>query len=367
VASAAVAIGLGAAAGLRRRGTGPTIPLSLALQMNPSPQTIAPRRFEEILSRFGGLRLVVIGDCMLDRYIWGAVERISPEAPVPIVRSKRESVRLGGAANVAANLVALGARAQIFGVVGDDSAAREFRAALRDRGIDDGHVQSDASRPTTVKERVIAQSQQVVRIDRESGAEIAPDLVERIAAAAEAALKDADGVILSDYAKGVVIPPLSGRIIAAARRADRFLSVDPKVSHFRSYVGASLVTPNQAEAGEAFGARITDEASLVRAGNGILEMLDARAVLITRGEQGMSLFEKGGSVTHLPTVAREVFDVTGAGDTVISSFMMARGAGATLLEAAVVSNHAAGVVIREVGATTLTLEELRAAALGAGR
>jgi rfaE bifunctional protein kinase chain/domain len=156
--------------------------------MNPSLQTISPRRLEEILSRFGGLRLVVIGDCMLDRYIWGAVERISPEAPVPIVRSKRESVRLGGAANVAANLVALGARAQLFGVVGDDSAAREVRAALRERGIDDAHVHADSSRPTTVKERVIAQSQQVVRIDRESGAEIAPDLVERIGAAAEAAL-----------------------------------------------------------------------------------------------------------------------------------------------------------------------------------
>lgn len=332
--------------------------------MNPSVQTIPAPRLDAILSHFGGLSILVVGDCMLDRYIWGTVDRISPEAPVPVVRMKDESVRLGGAANVAANLVALGARVHLLGVVGDDGASREFRAALRGRGIDDGGVLEDASRPTTVKERVIAQSQQVVRIDRESPREVAAALVDRLVASAESLLGEVAGVILSDYAKGVVIPPLSGRIIAAARRADRFLAVDPKVSHFRAYSGASLVTPNQAEAGEAFGARIVDQESLVRAGKGIIEMLDARAVLITRGEQGMSLFERGGPVTHLPTVAREVFDVTGAGDTVISSFMMAVGAGATLPEAALLSNHAAGVVIREVGATTLTRDELRAAALG---
>ncbi len=328
--------------------------------------TISALRLKEILSRFERLSFLVVGDCMLDRYIWGTVERISPEAPVPVVRMKGESTRLGGAANVAANLVSLGARVHLLGVLGEDGAAREFRSALRERGIDDAGIVADASRPTTVKERVIAQSQQVVRIDRESPAEIAASVVDRLVARAEAVLGDVNGVVLSDYAKGVVIPPLSGRVIAAARRADRFLAVDPKVSHFRSYVGASLVTPNQAEAGEASGTRIVDEASLVRAGTGIIEMLDARAVLITRGEQGMSLFERDGRVTHLPTVAREVFDVTGAGDTVISSFMMAVGAGATLPEAAVLSNHAAGVVIREVGATTLTREDLRAAALGAG-
>lgn len=343
---------------------GAETPHSQTSEVNPSVQTISAPRLKEILSRFDSLSFLVVGDCMLDRYIWGTVERISPEAPVPVVRVKGDSSRLGGAANVAANLVALGARVRLLGVLGEDGAGRAFRDALRERGIDDAGVLADPSRPTTVKERVIAQSQQVVRIDRESPTEIRRDLLDDLVARAEAALGEVNGVILSDYAKGVVIPSLSGRIIASARRADRFLAVDPKVSHFRSYVGAALVTPNQAEAGEAVGARIVDDASLVRAGTEILGILDARAVLITRGEQGMSLFEKGGRVTHLPTVAREVFDVTGAGDTVISSFMMAVGAGATLPEAAVLSNHAAGVVIREIGATTLTLEELRAAALG---
>lgn len=327
----------------------------------------ASPRLAEILSRFEKLTILVLGDCMLDRYIWGAVDRISPEAPVPVVRLTSESVRLGGAANVAANLVALGARVRLLGVAGADAPARLLRDALRDRGIDDAAVVEDASRPTTVKERVIAQSQQVVRIDRESAADIEPALADRLVRLAEAILPGVDGVILSDYAKGVVIPALSARVIASARAAGRFLAVDPKVPHFSSYAGASLVTPNQAEAAEASGVRIRDEETLAGAGTKILAMLGASAVLITRGEQGMSLFERDGRITHMPTVAREVFDVTGAGDTVISTFMAAVGAGATLPEAAILSNHAAGVVIRGIGATTISLDELRAAALGDAR
>jgi len=326
---------------------------------------IAAPRLEEIISRFGSLSILVVGDCMLDRYLWGAVDRISPEAPVPIVRLSSESVRLGGAANVAANLVGLGVRVHLLGVVGDDTYGRLFRERLAELGVDDAGIVTDPGRPTTMKERVLAQNQQIVRIDRESTEPIPTALADRLVGSARALLDGVGGVILSDYAKGVVIPSLSSRIIAAARAAGRFIAVDPKVTQFPSYAGASLVTPNLSEAGEATGARIRDDESLLRAGNGILSMLEARAVLITRGEQGMSLFERDGSVTHLPTAAREVFDVTGAGDTVISTFMAAVAAGATLPEAAFLSNHAAGIVIREVGAAAISRDQLRAAALGA--
>lgn len=324
---------------------------------------ISESRLRDILARFDGLSLVVVGDCMLDRYIWGVVDRISPEAPVPVVRVARDSFRLGGAANVAANLVALGARVRLVGAVGDDDAGRAFREALRERGVSDESIVRDPARPTTVKERVIAQSQQVVRIDRESRDPVSERIAAQLCDAAEPHIREAAGVILSDYAKGVVVPSVAARIIGASRDAGRFIAVDPKVSHFASYKGASLVTPNQGEAAQAAGFPITDDASLGRAGRALVDVVGAEAILITRGEHGMSLFERDGRALHLPTVAREVFDVTGAGDTVISSFMMAVGAGATLAEAAILSNHAAGVVIREIGAGTLSRDELEAAAL----
>lgn len=326
--------------------------------------SISEARLEEILSRFERLCFLVVGDCMLDRYVWGVVDRISPEAPVPVVRTTGESVRLGGAGNVAANLVALGARVHLLGVSGRDPAAELLREALEARGIDAGGLLVDELRPTTVKERVIAQSQQVVRIDREGRDEIPAALATRLGDSAERVLGDVDGVIVSDYAKGVVSPALVARLIAAARGADRFLAVDPKVSNFASYAGASLVTPNQGEAARAAGIAITDDESLHRAGAALLDVVGAEAVLITRGEQGMSLFERGGGSTHLGTVAREVFDVTGAGDTVISTFVLAVGAGASLTEAAILSNHAAGAVIRDIGAATITADELEDAALG---
>jgi len=325
---------------------------------------ISESRLREILARFDSLSLVVVGDCMLDRYIWGVVERISPEAPVPVVHVSRESVRLGGAANVAANLRALGARVNLLGVTGDDDAGRAFARALNERGLDAAGIIADSSRPTTVKERVIAQSQQVVRIDRENRAAAPPAVVAKLCALAEPLVRASDGVIVSDYAKGLLSGGLAARIIAMSRDAGRFVAVDPKAPSFDCYAGASLVTPNQGEAAQAAGFPIRDDESLVRAGESILRGVGAQAVLVTRGEHGMSLFERGGGVLHLPTVAREVFDVTGAGDTVISTFMMAVAAGATLAEAAILSNHAAGAVIREVGAATLSRDDLAAAALG---
>ncbi|MFN0150045.1 MAG: D-glycero-beta-D-manno-heptose-7-phosphate kinase [bacterium] len=325
---------------------------------------ISETRLREILARFDSLSLVVVGDCMLDRYIWGVVERISPEAPVPVVHVSGESVRLGGAANVAANLLALGARVHLLGVIGDDDAGRAFQRALRERGLDAAGIIVDSARPTTVKERVIAQSQQVVRIDREDRAPAASAVVAKLCALAEPLVRAGNGVIVSDYAKGLVTADLASRVITMSRDAGRFVAVDPKAPNFACYAGASLITPNQGEAAQAAGFPIRDDEGLVRAGEAILRVVGAEAVLVTRGEQGMSLFERGGQALHLPTVAREVFDVTGAGDTVISTFMMAVGAGATLAEAAILSNHAAGAVIREVGAATISRDELASAALG---
>jgi D-beta-D-heptose 7-phosphate kinase/D-beta-D-heptose 1-phosphate adenosyltransferase len=325
-----------------------------------STPTFDPEALRGIVSRFAGRRIAVLGDCMVDRYLWGRVERISPEAPVPVVEVERESDRLGGAGNVAANLRALGAEPALFGVVGADDAGARLRDAFAGRGVDASGLVEDGARPTTVKTRIVANAQQVVRADRESRADIAGAALERLARALERDLPRCEGLVVSDYGKGVVTPRTLEVALGAARRAGLPVSVDPKESHIDAYRGVSILTPNQHEAGFVQGVRVVDEASLLEVGWGLQRRLDAEAVLVTRGPHGMSLFERGGRYTHLPTVAREVYDVTGAGDTVVSVVAAALAAGADFPSACCLANHAAGVVIREVGTASCSPAQLLA-------
>jgi D-beta-D-heptose 7-phosphate kinase/D-beta-D-heptose 1-phosphate adenosyltransferase len=321
--------------------------------------------FEALVARFAGRRVAVLGDCMLDRYLWGRVERISPEAPVPVVEVERESSTLGGAGNVAANLRALGAEPLLLGVVGEDDDGRRLREAFVARGLDLGGVVTDAMRSTTVKTRIVAHAQQVVRADRESRADLSGPALVRLLEVVERELPRCEGLVVSDYGKGVIHPGTLAPALGAARQAGYAVSVDPKESHIDAYHGVSILTPNQHEAGWVQGRRVTDEASLLEVGWGLQQRLDAAAVLVTRGAGGMSLFERGGCHTHLPTVAREVYDVTGAGDTVVSVVALALAAGAGYPAACLLANHAAGIVIREVGTATCTREQLLASLAGA--
>lgn len=317
-------------------------------------------RYREILDRIGGQRLAVVGDCMLDRFLWGKVERISPEAPVPIVRLERETTRLGGAANVAANIRALGADVVLLGAVGRDATAEAFQALLVEKGIDTRGLVRLEDRPTTLKTRIVAHSQQVVRTDIESDLPLPQ-------AALDALLRGLEeqgpfgGIVLSDYGKGVLTEAMLARIIAHGRGRGVIVTVDPKNGDFRQYRGVTSLTPNQKEAGQACALLIQDEFALMRAGRLLQERTDADAVLITRGEHGMALFEREGQVHTLSTKATEVFDVTGAGDTVIAAYTAALVAGATFFEAADLANHAAGLAVRELGTTAIEASALAAA------
>ncbi len=322
------------------------------------PPDFALQELTDVVARFRGQPIAVLGDVMLDHYLWGQVDRISPEAPVPVVEVLRESYSLGGAGNVAANLTALGAIPAIVGLLGEDESGRRLLAELGRRGIATDHLVSDLARPTTVKTRVIAHQQQVVRADVERRAEASAEVEHRLAAALEEVLEGARALVVSDYGKGVVTKGLLERGLKWARARGAFVCVDPKESHFDAYREVSVITPNLAEAGQAFGRRIVDRESLLAAGWGLRERLDAQAVLITRGPEGMSLFERDGRYTELPTVARTVFDVTGAGDTVVSVFALALAAGADYAQAAYLSNHAAGLVIREVGTAACSPQAL---------
>lgn len=321
--------------------------------------SLEPARLVRLIGRLKRGRVLVIGDLMLDHFIWGRVERISPEAPVPVVRVTRESIHLGGAANVVHSLRALGGQVIACGVIGRDNAGGQLLEELRRHGArTDGVVQSRQAM-TIRKTRVVAHSQQVVRYDHES-----PDLgsaaAKALLAFVERRAADFDAVIVSDYGKGVVSPGLLGRLRELRAKKKLRLIVDPKKPNYANYSGMTLATPNQSEAAEAAGIEVRDEASLCAVGEALLERWDAEAVLITRGEQGMSLFTRGARPRHLPTVARQVFDVTGAGDTVIATCALALAAGARLDEAAHLANHAAGIVVGKVGTASASAEELKA-------
>ncbi len=312
-----------------------------------------------LFERMEGLPILVLGDVMLDRYLWGDTARISPEAPVPVIDAKDETLRLGGAANVARNVRALGGRPWLVGVVGDDPYGQDLRREIAANGITADRIFTDPTRRTTTKTRVVARHQQVVRIDREEIREIQGPVLDRVRDAALTALRGAAAVVISDYGKGVIVAGLLEELLDGARGRGIPVCVDPKETHFFSYKGATVLTPNLSEAGVAFGRRLNDPAVFREAGHALRSRLDAKSILITQGEDGMTLFESDGTETHFPAVATEVFDVTGAGDTVVSSFTLAVAAGGSLRQAALLANHAAGIVVREVGTACATPEEIR--------
>ncbi len=312
---------------------------------------------KQLFSKFKNTGILVIGDLMVDRYIWGKVRRISPEAPVPVVEVTSEDLLLGGAANVAHNILSLGGRVYVAGTVGTDYMGKVLIDRFRESGIGTDGIVIDKDRPTTVKTRVIAHSQQVVRFDKEMKSDISPATLSLIIDYVKTCLPEIKGIIISDYSKGLITRALIKKILDLTG-PKKIVSVDPKIGHFNFYNGVSLITPNVNEASFGAGIDIVDEKTLISAGKTLLKKLRCKAVVITRGDEGMSLFEKSGKVTHIPTCAREVFDVSGAGDTVISAITLSHSAGATLKEAAMIGNHAAGVVVGKVGTAVATQEEI---------
>lgn len=293
---------------------------------------------------------------MLDEFVWGDVTRISPEAPVPVVEIRRESVHLGGAANVLANLVALGARASVVGVVGNDAAGERLRSSLRNIS-EDGFLVTDDQRPSTVKTRIIAHSQLVVRADRESRQPVNGKTEARIIESLQSALEDADALVISDYDKGVVTPRILAQVLPLAYGRVPVL-VDPKLRNFSAYRPATLVTPNHHEALRMANLEADTDEGLRDAATQIRNALNCDAVLITRGDRGMMLLEGDGDPVYVATAAREVYDVTGAGDTVIATLAAALAAGSSLVEAAGLANHAAGIVVGKIGTATAGASEL---------
>lgn len=322
----------------------------------------APRsrgsRLKSIVRRFNGRRIAIWGDLMLDEFLRGRVLRISPEAPVPIVEVREHTFHLGGAGNVAANVASLSGVAIPFGVVGRDDAGARMRREFHKLHIETKGVMTDPHRPTTLKTRIIAEHQQVVRADRERKESIDAALHARLMKYWLSRVRSFDAVIVSDYEKGLVTRELLEALTPLALRRKIPLCLDPKVSHAPFYRGATLITPNHHEAERLSGITIEDDRSAERAGKKLIRQFEVQALLITRGEHGMTLCESGGGVAHIPTVAREVFDVTGAGDTVISTLALALAAGASMRDAAILANAAAGIVVGKLGTATVSPEEL---------
>ncbi|HEY5912252.1 MAG TPA: PfkB family carbohydrate kinase [Verrucomicrobiae bacterium] len=330
-----------------------------------NPKSLTTQRVENLLAAAAHTRILVIGDVMLDQFIWGSVARISPEAPVPVVDFERESFMPGGAANVARNLTALRVPTELFGVLGRDDAATQVLALLRAQEIGCGGIIAIPERHTSVKTRIVAQQQQVVRIDRESRDGLDAALTNRLLGKVESLLGESAGVVVGDYGKGVVTQPLLDQLKRLCREHGLWLSLDPKPVHRLGLAGLSLITPNRKEAFEL--ANLHDETrnpdplkdtNLMQAAEKLLAQLRPALLLITLGEQGMILCQRGQDPIHIPTVAQEVFDVSGAGDTVIACFTLAIAAGASPLEAAILSNHAAGVVVGKIGTATVSPVEL---------
>jgi D-beta-D-heptose 7-phosphate kinase/D-beta-D-heptose 1-phosphate adenosyltransferase len=300
----------------------------------------------------------VIGDLILDHYIWGRVSRISPEAPVPVVHVESESFKLGGAANVFNNILALGGRADVCGVIGADESGRLLLKELGGKRHSRGGIMIDPDRPTTTKSRVIAHNQQMVRYDIERRTELKLQLQRRILRYVESHARHLSCLVVSDYAKGMVTASLMMELTRLAGTLGIPIVVDPKVEHFSYYKGVTVVTPNHLEAAQAAGVHGDDDQSINEAGATIRQRLGCRSVLVTRGERGVSLYEADGAYWHIPTRARQVYDVTGAGDTVAGTLALALATGANMREAATLANHAAGIVVGMVGTATVGAAQL---------
>jgi D-beta-D-heptose 7-phosphate kinase/D-beta-D-heptose 1-phosphate adenosyltransferase len=314
----------------------------------------------QILENFSRLKILVIGDVILDRYWWGDVSRISPEAPVPVVRLKNTSLAAGGAANVAANVAGLGATPILVGIVGDDDGAQQFPDVLGSANVSPDHLVRDMARPTTVKTRVIAHSQQVVRVDQEHADGISIETENAIVEKLKAEIGHADAIAVSDYAKGMLTNRVLTELFKIAGESGKPVLVDPKGKDYSKYKGAALLTPNRREAAEA--CNFEDHGDVVnRAGAKLMSDLGLEALLVTEGEEGMTLFRKSQPSIRMAAEARQFYDVTGAGDTVIATFAVAIGAGADVETAARLANVAAGLVVEQVGTTAVTLSALEAA------
>lgn len=330
-------------------------------------------RLRQVIRRFKKAKILVIGDLILDEFIWGDVARISPEAPVPVVWSKRRSFMPGGAANVANNIRSLGGQASLIGVIGRDESSAILKRELSKRKIDISGIFVQPLRHTTVKTRIIAGHQQVVRVDWEDTEPISPGLNSRIYNFVRKKLSACDAIIIEDYGKGVINAALILRIISQAKDKGKIVIVDPKEEHFQLYQGVTAITPNLKEMENAIrdlkikdtsnrfplnSDRLVSDKDIDRAGIEVLRYLSLDSLLVTLGESGMRLFQKGDKITYIPTLAQEVFDVSGAGDTVISTFALSMASGANKLEAANLANFAAGIVVGKIGVATVTCKEL---------
>jgi D-beta-D-heptose 7-phosphate kinase/D-beta-D-heptose 1-phosphate adenosyltransferase len=312
----------------------------------------------EIFNKFPAVRVLIVGDVMLDRYWWGDVNRISPEAPVPVVRLRGDSVAPGGAANVAANVAGLTAHPILIGAVGADAEAAELHSALRAKGIDPSNLVELQRRPTIVKTRVVAHSQQVVRIDRENQLELSVPEAASVIRAIDNSMVDADIILVSDYGKGLLTNEVLWHLINLGRERGKPVLIDPKGKKFKKYAGATLLTPNRREAADACSLNEESTDVINTAGRMLLEDLDLENALITQGEDGMTLFRRTDGPHHIHASAVETYDVTGAGDTVLAAVGVAHAAGLDLLNAATLSNIAAGIVIQQIGTTAIDIDKL---------
>jgi D-beta-D-heptose 7-phosphate kinase / D-beta-D-heptose 1-phosphate adenosyltransferase len=317
--------------------------------------------FCRLLSEFHSARLLVLGDVMLDRFVYGTVERISPEAPIPVIREDRVVNMPGGAANVARNIASMGARVTLLGVVGEDSWGEELRVQLATNPGIDVHLLKDRSRPTSVKTRYVADGQQVMRADRESRVELSSAVERRVLDEYTALLSSADVIVLSDYAKGVLCDSLTRGAIEISSRAGKVTIVDPKSKDLAKYRGATILTPNRLELQQACGLECGSDEEVVDGARAILDKNVCDVVIVTRGKDGMSVVQRGEPAVHLPTTARQVFDVSGAGDTVIAAISLGLAVGAKVGDSAAIANTAAGIVVGKRGTATVTTGEIMAA------
>lgn len=315
----------------------------------------------KILDNFADVKVLVVGDVMLDRYWWGRVGRISPEAPVPVVSLERTSLIAGGAANVAANVAGLGAKPFLFGITGKDEGAKLLPEVLQKSNISAFELFPIKDRKTTVKTRIVAHNQQVVRLDQETSTPLNSRETASLLKKIEAAFDLIDVVILSDYAKGFLTDELIKRLISQGKKNGKIVLIDPKGKDYSKYSGATILTPNQREAADACGLEDNCSNLVELTGEMLLERLGLKALLITQGEKGMTLLQKGKSSSYLPATARKVYDVTGAGDTAIATMAVALGSGMDFLQAAEIANTAAGLVVEKIGTTPITREMLESA------
>ncbi len=319
--------------------------------------------FLEHIEQFKSKHILVIGDIMLDEYLWGNVERISQEAPVPVVRIEKETKTPGGATNVVNNLLGLKAKVYLSGVMGDDVSGEFLRTYFSKKDVDISGIIIDKSRPTTLKTRVIARDQQVVRVDKECDESVSKEIIKKIIAYTQNKIQEIDGIIISDYGKGVIVPDLIENIIDQANKNKKIIGVDPKIEHFFQYRNVTLITPNHFETERALNIRIRNQDDVYDAGQKLMNKLNLESLFITQSKDGMTICQKNKKPASIPTRAKEVYDTTGAGDTVISTAVLALASGLNYEEAAILSNYAAGIVVGEVGTTIITFDKLKKALL----